>query len=156
MSWPPSEFTHWPDGYEPASALVYARNELVIPTSPDRIWEWLVRARQWPHWYPNSWSVKILRRKHGGTHRGQLGSGRPFNWITFGLPITATVDPFDKPTTIGWAWRSRGWSGAAVGYHVWFIESQPGQCRVVTEETHFSHQLWLRRLSKNAIRGLPR
>ena len=62
MSRPPSEFVHWPDGYAPASARVYAHNELVIPTSPDRIWEWLVRARQWPHWYPNSWSVKILKR----------------------------------------------------------------------------------------------
>ena len=60
MGRPPSEFVHWPDGYAPASARVYAHNELVIPTSPDRVWEWLVRARQWPHWYPNSWSVKIL------------------------------------------------------------------------------------------------
>ena len=84
MSRPPSEFVHWPDGYAPASARVYAHNELVIPTSPDRIWEWLVRARQWPHWYPNSWSVKILKRGKR-TRGGQLKSGREFNWITFGL-----------------------------------------------------------------------
>ena len=172
MSRPPSEFVHWPDGYAPASARVYAHNELVIPTSPDRIWEWLVRARQWPHWYPNSWSVKILKRSKR-THGGQLKSGREFNWITFGLPITATVDQYDKPTTIGWTWRSRGWTGGASGYHIWLIEPQQSRCRVVTEETqrgplpsllrfvlqpalHFSHQLWLRRLSKNAIGGLPR
>jgi len=168
----PPEFVHWPDGYTPDDASVYAHNELIIPAAPDRIWEWLVRARQWPHWYPNSWRVEILKRTRRGTHREQLSSGTKFTWITFGLPIQATVDPCEKPTTIGWKFETRWWAGAARGYHIWFIEPHPHGCRVVTEETElgllprllrfilqsavpFSHQLWLQRLSKNAIQGPP-
>lgn len=169
----PSEFKDWPDGCAPADANVYAHNELVIPASPDRIWQWLVRAPQWPHWYPNSWHIEILKRKTGRTNRKQLRRGTEFTWITFGLPFTSTVDRCDEPTTIGWNFKSRGWAGAASGYHIWFIEPQSYGCRVVTEETEhgllplllhfilqptvrFSHQLWLRRLSENSIQGPPR
>ncbi len=169
----PSEFQHWPTGNAPSDAWVYARNELAVPVPPDRVWEWLSRARQWPHWYPNSWDVEILTRTVRGRRRKQLASQTVFNWITFGLPISATVDPCVRPDTIGWTWRTRGWAGAASGYHIWSIQAQPYGCRIVTEETeigvlprvlrlglqpalHMSHQLWLRRLSENAIRGLPR
>jgi len=169
----PSEFPDWPAGNAPSDAWVYAHNELAVPVSPDRIWEWLSRARQWPHWYPNSWRVEILARTGRVSRRERLRSQTEFNWITFGLPITAKVDPCDRPDTIGWTWRSRGWAGAASGYHIWSIEAQPYGSRVVTEETqigllprllrpglqrslHLSHQLWLRRLSKNAIDGVPR
>jgi hypothetical protein len=168
----PSEFEQWPKGYEPAAAHVFAHNEIVIPAPPDRVWEWLTRARQWPHWYPNSWHIEIPRSRFS-RRRDQLESETMFTWLTFGLRITAMVQPYDRPQTIGWKWHSRLWARSAYGYHIWSIEAQPYGCRVVTEETqrglmpwllrfglqpalHLSHQLWLRRLSENAIGGLPR
>jgi Polyketide cyclase / dehydrase and lipid transport len=160
----PVEFDGWPGGRAPADAHVYAHNELFVPAGAERIWAWLVHAARWPSWYPNAWRIR--------SPAGPLAAGSVFTWITFGLPITSTVDLADQPRAIGWQWQSRWWPGAAYGYHIWLLQPQGDGCRVVTEETQrgalprfFSpvltfallraHGMWLRRLSRNAARGLP-
>jgi Polyketide cyclase / dehydrase and lipid transport len=160
------EFEKWPVGQAPTEAHVYAHNELFIAAAPEVVWAWLVRALRWPSWYPNSWRVRIV---DGPEH---LTDGAVFTWITFGLPLTSTVDLAEESRAIGWRWQSRGWRGAAFGYHVWLLQPEPPGCRVITEETQrgvlprlfspvlapalrFWHGVWLRRLSRNAVRGLP-
>ena len=51
---------HWPPGYSPKTADIYAYNEIVIHASPSTVWRWLIAAEQWPNWYSNAQNVRII------------------------------------------------------------------------------------------------
>jgi hypothetical protein len=65
---------HWPTGFEPEKADLFAHNDLIINASCERVWAHIIDASQWPTWYPNSKDVEI----QGG------GSGTP-RWR--GVPV---------------------------------------------------------------------
>src|SRR5271167_1392032 len=79
---------HWPAGFEPNKADLFAHNELLINASCERVWSHIVDASQWPTWYPNSKDVRI----QGGERL--LGSGTVFRWTTFGLTIESNVHEY--------------------------------------------------------------
>jgi len=153
----------WPERFEPESAPVHVRNEIDIAASCERVWAWLIRAEQWPRWYPNSHRVRFL---HGNPPDLQLGAR--FRWRTFGVGVTSSVREFVAPVRIAWDARGLG----VDAYHAWLIEPVERGCRVITEETQYGflailshklmpkrmfrgHALWLDRLQKNAARGWP-
>jgi hypothetical protein len=45
---------HWPVGFVPASAGIFAHNELLINASCEQVWRHLIEAPAWPTWYPNA------------------------------------------------------------------------------------------------------
>ena len=113
---------HWPDHY--ANAPVRVRNEIAIAAPPERVWPWLVRATDWPTWYPNSSDVRI----EGGGR--DLCAGARFTWRTFGVEVRSTVREFVPSERIAW-------DGAGLMldvYHAWLIEPRPGGSWVLTEE----------------------
>lgn len=153
----------WPERFDPARAPIHERNELEIPAPPEAVWAWLVRASEWPSWYPNSRNVRI-----GDGRARDLAAGARFAWKTFGVALESRVEEFVPPERI--AWSALG-PGVDV-YHAWLIEPRPGGCRVLTEETQYGwacrlgrlflpsrmhrwHQVWLERLAGKAAAGPP-
>ncbi|MGD0289486.1 MAG: SRPBCC domain-containing protein [Candidatus Binataceae bacterium] len=149
---------------EPEQATVYARNELVIPAAPDRIWRWLCRAERWPEWYSNcAW---IRMRDDDGP---DLAPGTQFVWKTFGVRVRSQVLIYDRFAELGWAATAFGLRA----YHGWLFEVvDAGRTRVITEETQVGsltrvgrwylrrsllkeHQNWLEGLSRMAQTGDP-
>jgi hypothetical protein len=76
---------HWPAGFEPERADLFAHNELIINASCERVWTHIIDASRWPTWYPNSKDVEI----QGGDP--VLRDGTVFRRTTFGLAIESRV-----------------------------------------------------------------
>jgi Polyketide cyclase / dehydrase and lipid transport len=142
---------HWPQGFDPLQADLFAHNELLINASCERIWGHIIDANKWPEWYPNAKEVKIT----GDT---VLKDGTVFRWTTFGLPIESKVNEFTPYTRIGWYGYALG--AAPFFYHTWYLKPRRDACRVVTDEVgkgkdavhlreadeglmHRGHDLWL-------------
>jgi len=51
---------HWPKGFEPEQADLFAHNEIDIQARCEITFSNLVDAEAWPSWYPNSKDVKVL------------------------------------------------------------------------------------------------
>lgn len=153
----------WPNHFAPRNCPIHVRNELVMSSSPERVWAWLVRATFWPTWYVNAAKVRILQGNDS-----DLALGTKFRWKTFGVTITSTVREFIPHERIAW-------DAHAIGlevYHAWVLQPTPQGCHVLTEETqhgwlarlgelfmpnrmHKYHQLWLESLARQSSRGLP-
>jgi uncharacterized protein YndB with AHSA1/START domain len=118
---------HWPPGFEPEKADLFAHNEIVINAPCDRVWKHIVEATAWPQWYPNSKDVRIIEGADG-----VLGMNTVFRWTTFGLALESKVHecvPFSR----------LGWYGYAPGsqptfYHNWYLVPKGDACHVVTDE----------------------
>jgi len=138
-------------------APVRVYNERTINASPERVWALLIRAVDWPNWYPNSHKVRI---KGGGV---DLHSDSRFSWITFSVCLRSVVKEFTPYERIAWTARFVG----VEAYHAWKIELLEQGTRVITEETrygwlaraanflmpnrlHEGHKLWLERLAREA------
>jgi hypothetical protein len=81
---------HWPAGFEPATADLFAHNHLLINASCERVWSRIIEASRWPTWYPNSKDVEI---------QGDdpvLRDGTLFRWTTFGLAIESKVHEYKQ------------------------------------------------------------
>jgi uncharacterized protein YndB with AHSA1/START domain len=154
----------WPARFDPALAPVHVRNELAIAAPAARAWTWLLRAEQWPAWYPNSSNVRVE-----GATAPNLGAGVRFRWRTFGVSLVTTVEEFVPGERIAW----RAVSPGVDAYHAWLIEPRGDDgCWVLTEETQYGalarlgalvfprrmfegHALWLERLARQAAQGMP-
>jgi uncharacterized protein YndB with AHSA1/START domain len=143
---------HWPAGFEPAKADLFAHNELLVNASCERVWSHIVDASQWPSWYPNSKDVQI----QGGDT--VLRDGTVFRWTTFGLSIESKVHEYEPNRRLGWYGYAPGTQPSF--YHSWYLEPQGTMCRVVMDEAgvgkdaaglrqsdetlmHRGHDLWL-------------
>lgn len=147
----------WPECYAPGNTAVHVSNDIAIDAPPQAVWDVLVRAADWPSWYPNSRDVRIERGAR------DLSSGAHFTWKTFGIAVTSTVREFVPAERI--AWDGSGFLMDV--YHAWLIEPRPSGCWVLTKENqnglatraqalfapsrmHNGHQLWLERLKARA------
>jgi hypothetical protein len=157
------EAIRWPAEFDPAHSPIHVRNELAMLAPAPVIWAWLIRARDWPSWYPNSKNVRI---DGGGA---ELSPGVTFRWRTFGVGVFSRVEEFVGGERIAWTARGIGvWA-----YHAWLLRPSASGCTVVTEETQHGfvarvgmllmpgrmgrfHQLWLEELEKKARVGSPR
>jgi uncharacterized protein YndB with AHSA1/START domain len=148
-----SKEIHWPAGFDPAAAALFAHNEVRINVNCERVWNQLIEARSWPKWYPNAQKVKLMH-----TYSTALKEGTVFRWETFGQLLESRVDEFVPSSRIGWY-------GAAPDsppsfYHTFYLTPDGDGCSVVTEETgngpvaaylrktdenamHRGHDLWL-------------
>ncbi|HXW83851.1 MAG TPA: SRPBCC domain-containing protein [Candidatus Binataceae bacterium] len=114
----------WPEGFDPESSPVFAHNEILIATTAERVWRWLIRAANWPAWYSNSSNIQFL-----SAPGPELAAGTEFRWKTFGATVTSRVMVFDPPRELGWDAR-----GLLRAYHGWEIIPDDTGVRVVTEE----------------------
>jgi hypothetical protein len=118
---------HWPDGYSPVDADLFAHNRITVDRSVEEVWAVLVAARDWPTWYSNATDVAI---QDGAD---QLSSGSVFDWTTFGLEVSSTVAEFVHAQRIGWYGTSEGLRA----YHTWLLVPEGAGTYVVMEEVGF-------------------
>jgi uncharacterized protein YndB with AHSA1/START domain len=153
-----SDQIHWPDGFHPEQADLFAHNEIVIHASCERVFANIVDAAVWPSWYLNSHNVKLLNSPDG-----KLREGAQFSWDTFGVHIESQVHEFAPNSRIGWFGNGTGMNA----YHTFLLIRTGEGCHVVTEEVvkgpgavefrqkqpsamHEGHDLWLRTLKQRS------
>ncbi|MBE7212960.1 MAG: SRPBCC family protein [Gluconacetobacter diazotrophicus] len=142
----------WAPGFDPATADLFAHNELLIRAPCDTVFGHIADATRWPAWYANAAGIRILG---GGT---TLAPGNRFRWTTFGLHIESTVHEFEPGRRIGWYGSVPG--RQPTFYHAWYLAPVPGGCLTIMEEVgkgadaahlrstdeslmHRGHDLWL-------------
>ena len=153
-----SKKIHWPDGFHPEQADLFAHNEVVIHASCEKVFANMADAQAWPSWYSNSQNVKLLNSPDGKLHPGTR-----FSWDTFGLHFESRVHEFVPNSRIGWF----GVSPSTNGYHTYLLSKTNEGCHVVTEEVvkgpgavelrtnrpqamHEGHDLWLSNLKQRS------
>jgi uncharacterized protein YndB with AHSA1/START domain len=149
---------HWPHGFHPEQAELFAHNEIVIHATCETVFTNLIDAEKWPSWYSNSKDIKLLNSSDG-----KLGQDTHFTWETFGVPISSRVHEFVPDSRLGWFGDGPGMSA----YHTFLLLKTEHGCHVVTEEVvkgpgtidfrknqpsemHDKHQLWLTSLKERA------
>jgi hypothetical protein len=116
---------HWPQGFTPADADLFAHNEVDVLAPCSVVWTYLVNAVKWPEWYPNSKNVKVVN-----SSAGILTQDASFNWQTFGLNVASRVHEFVLNSRLGWFGDAPGINA----YHTWFLTEGNGKCHVINEE----------------------
>ncbi len=147
---------HWPVGYSPKDANLFAHNEIFIKAPCSTIWQHLIEAPKWPQWYSNSHDVRILNNTND-----ILEQGTRFEFNTFGLHINAEISEFVPGSRLGWFGKGTDINA----YHTWLLMNAPEGCHVITEEVakgpaaialrksdpdamHKGHELWLNGLKQ--------
>ena len=116
---------HWPDGFDPAHADVFAHNSVVVNAPAKNVWAKLVAAPAWPTWYSNAGDVVV------NDPSSQLGEDVTFNWTTFGFKIASQVAEFAPYTRLSWY----GNGDRLRAYHTWLLIPRLGDStHVVMEE----------------------
>lgn len=150
---------HWPTGFAPEQADLFAHNEIHVDASCERVWSHIVDASNWPAWYPNSRDVRLLDGDP------VLKANSVFRWTTFGLPLESRVHEFTPHERLGWYGYAPGTEPNF--YHAWYLKPAGGGCLVVTDEVgigaaarqfrqadegamHRGHDLWLAALKWKA------
>jgi len=149
---------HWPDGFHPEQADLFAHNEIVVHASCEKVFANIVDAPVWPSWYPNSHNVTLLNSPDGKLHEGTQ-----FSWDTFGVHIESRVHEFVPNSRLGWFGDGTGMNA----YHTFLLLKTDEGCHIVTEEVvkgpgavefrekqpntmHEGHDLWLSTLKQRS------
>jgi hypothetical protein len=149
---------HWPKGFDPKEADLFAHNEIVVHAGCGTIFANLADAQSWPSWYSNSKDVKVLN-----TPDHKLRKNARLSWETFGFHIDSRVNEFVPDSRMGWFGEGNG----VHAYHTFFLEKTSEGCHVITEEVvkgpgaikfreeqpsamHEGHQLWLTTLKERS------
>jgi uncharacterized protein YndB with AHSA1/START domain len=153
-----SKDIHWPDGFHPEQADLFAHNEIVVHASCEKVFANIADAQEWPSWYPNSHNVKVLNSPDGKLHKEAR-----FSWDTFGVHIESRVHEFVPGSRIGWFGDGTGMNA----YHTFLLLKTDEGCHIVTEEVvkgpgavefrqkqpdamHEGHDLWLSTLKQRS------
>jgi hypothetical protein len=87
---------HWPKGFEPEQADLFAHNEIDIRVRCETAFSNLVGAEAWPSWYSNSKDVKVLN-----TPDHRLRKNARISWETFGFHIESRVWESESSSRLG-------------------------------------------------------
>jgi hypothetical protein len=115
---------HWPVGFDPVHADLFAHNAIIIDASAESVWAKLIAASAWPSWYSNANDVAIEDSS------GQLGEDVTFGWTTFGLKIDSRVAEFSPYERLGWY----GNGDQLRAYHSWLLVPRVGGSTYVVME----------------------
>jgi hypothetical protein len=116
---------HWPKGFEPEQADLFAHNEIDIQAGCEVAFSNLVDAEAWPSWYSNSKDVKVLN-----TPDHQLRKNARISWDTFGFHIESRIWEFESSRRLGWFGDGKD----VHAYHTFLLTKTPEGCHIVTEE----------------------
>jgi hypothetical protein len=124
----------WPEYFHPKNAPVHVRNEKIVPTDCEQVWNWIVRAPCWPNWQHRRTQVQIVKGDSSELHKGTV-----FNWVTKTMHFECTVVEYEPFERIAW----RGKTGGVDMYHAWLITPCTQGCHIITESTQRGGLRWL-------------
>jgi hypothetical protein len=147
---------HWPNGFSPTTADLYAHNEIIISAPVSVVFRHIQEAAKWPQWYSNSKNVVIHNSPDG-----LLKAGTEWDWDTFGVHIKSRINEFVLDSRIGWYGNGTGMRA----YHTWYLVPEASKTHVIMEECvygdgakklrrtdpavmHRGHDLWNNTLKK--------
>lgn len=102
---------HWPSGFSPKTADLYAHNEIVIDAPVGVVFRHIQEAEKWPDWYSNSQHVVVHSEDK------LLKKDTEWDWDTFGVHIKSRVNEFEVNSRIGWFGNGTGMRA----YHTWYL-----------------------------------
>ena len=146
----------FPPEFEPTNCPVHVRNEISINASPEKVWNELIRVKNWHEYYFNASKVDFLNEAGE-----DLTAKTKFKWKTFGASLISNVEEFVPYTRL--AWNAKG-IGVWV-YHAWLLVPTATGCHLITEESQHGficrlgkifmpnrmynyHQIWLEKLKE--------
>lgn len=152
------ERINWPSGYAPGTSRFYVHNEINIEAPPQKVWELLVRAEEWPKWYKGAKKVAVFNAEDK-----LLNANNYFTWKTMGLHFTSTIREFEPYSRLSWESKKK----SIQGYHAWLIIPTEKGCKLITDESqngwltllertfqpnklHRLHQVWLEEIKRLA------
>lgn len=115
---------HWPAGFTPDAADLFAHDEIGIEAPPSVVWRHLVEAPKWPEWHPSAQDARILS---GATDL--LDQDTRFEVAMLGVRVNAVVGEFMAYSRLGWLGNGPG----VRAYHTWLLTSVADGCQVITE-----------------------
>jgi len=134
---------HWPNGFSPVTADLFAHNEIIISAPVRIVFQHIQEATKWPKWYSNSKNVQI----HNNTD-GLLHSGSTWDWDTFGVHIKSQINEFKLNSRIGWFGNGKGMRA----YHTWLlIPIGKDKTKVIMEECVYGEGAQKLRRSNPAV-----
>jgi len=140
-----------------ANAPAFARHEILVNASVEKVWGLLSDIDHWSSWQPDIPRAGL---------EGPLAPGTTFRWKSGGASVVSVIQEVV-------ALRRLGWTGKAMGArarHLWVLEPRGGSVIVRTEESFegwivvllkgmmqktldTSLKAWLRHLKETAERG---
>lgn len=120
---------NWPEAYHPTKTRFYVHNEIEVNAPPERVWQILLDAENWPEWYVGAKQVKV---RNGD----RLDANAVFDWETMGLRFQSTIKEFVPNERLSWESNKK----QIQGYHAWLIIPTEFGCKVITDE---SQKGWL-------------
>src|ERR1700761_7033967 len=116
---------HWPQGFSPATAELFAHNEIVIDAPVNVVFRHLLEAGKWPEWYSNAKNIVFTNSPDG-----LLKPGTEWNWETFGVRFKSQICEYVENSRIGWFGYGVGWKGV----HTWHLVPEGNKTHLITEE----------------------
>ena len=104
------------------TAPLFARKELLIEASIEKVWSIQTDIERWPEWQSDISSATL---------QGELTAGTTFKWKASGLGILSTLHTVNPQNEIGWTGVSLG----MFAIHNWTFKEQEGGTLVITEES---------------------
>lgn len=117
---------HWPPQFDPAQSRFYVHNWIDISAPPERVWQLLIQATQWPAWYDG---IMDIRFKESNTEVLTLGT-KVF-WRSMGQNLNNTVVEYVPNERLAWQFNE----SAIQGHHAWLIIPTETGCTVITDES---------------------
>ena len=116
-------------------APVVQTKEIIINSTPQRVWQVLTNIQNW-----DEWNERIKKPKL----QGKQDVGSSFTWKTNGSKIKSTIHSFTPNKTLGW----RGKAFGARAIHNWYLEPTENGTKVRVEE---SMEGWIIKLMKKKM-----
>lgn len=113
---------HWPAGFSPECADVWARSELAIDAGPAAVFSHLVSVGCWEQDFPGIRNVHVLTPGHE-----RLEPASVFEFEIDGLHISAQVIEFVARSRL--AWFGQGIDISI--YHAWVVSGEVRRSRVL-------------------------
>ena len=117
---------NYPAGFHPIENNFAAIITLELDQYPQRVWDALIRIKEWDEWFPKIYNTRIV-----STDTGQLKPRSRFRWNTLGVNLISQVIDFDPPRAISWVSKGPG----ITTFHAWQIMPTDSGCKITLEHT---------------------
>jgi uncharacterized protein YndB with AHSA1/START domain len=104
------------------NAPMIARNEILVASPIEQVWQLLTDIERWPEWQPDISFAKL---------DGSLTEGTRFRWKAKGLNMTSILREVESNRRISRTGVSMGMKAI----HIWTLEPQSNGTCVITEES---------------------
>ena len=127
------------------NAPVVEKQHILIPESPQRVWEILSDIDKWPEWQSEVTQAEIT---------GEVQEGTVFKWKAGGISFTSKLHTVLESQAIGWTGKTFGTRAV----HNWRLEKKNGGTMVYVEESleGFLPKLLKKSFSKNLHEGMKK